>query len=83
MVLTVWLPAREITEKDLDAHMMTSMVGSPPVDILVRTSGVKRLSDYLVWQVCHRSASSSHSQMLSLVSVLRGYSNPVFRVLLA
>ncbi|PSR71378.1 hypothetical protein PHLCEN_2v12754 [Hermanssonia centrifuga] len=41
---------REITEKDLDAHMMTSMVGSPPVDILVRTSGVKRLSDYLVWQ---------------------------------
>ncbi|THH00217.1 hypothetical protein EW026_g2284 [Hermanssonia centrifuga] len=42
----------EITEKDLDAHMMTSMVGSPPVDILVRTSGVKRLSDYLVWQCC-------------------------------
>lgn len=23
----------------------------PPVDILVRTSGVKRLSDFLLWQV--------------------------------
>ena len=24
---------------------------SPPLDILVRTSGVKRLSDFLLWQV--------------------------------
>lgn len=30
---------------------MTSLSGSPPLDILVRTSGVKRLSDYLLWQV--------------------------------
>lgn len=30
---------------------MTSKGGSPPLDILVRTSGVKRLSDYLLWQV--------------------------------
>lgn len=29
---------------------MTSVVGSPPLDILIRTSGVKRLSDYLPWQ---------------------------------
>ncbi|OBZ69141.1 Dehydrodolichyl diphosphate syntase complex subunit SPAC4D7.04c [Grifola frondosa] len=32
---------REITEDDIDAHLMTSVVGSPPVDILIRTSGVK------------------------------------------
>ena len=31
---------------------MTSLVGSPPLDILVRTSGVKRLSDFFLWQVC-------------------------------
>ncbi|TCD66805.1 cis-prenyltransferase [Steccherinum ochraceum] len=40
----------EITEKDIDAHLMTTLAGSPPLDILVRTSGVKRLSDYLLWQ---------------------------------
>ncbi|KAH9952031.1 Di-trans-poly-cis-decaprenylcistransferase [Amylocystis lapponica] len=42
----------EIMEDDIDARMMTSVAGSPPLDILVRTSGVKRLSDYLLWQCC-------------------------------
>lgn len=42
---------REITEKDIEAHLMTSKVGSPSLDILIRTSGVRRLSDYLLWQV--------------------------------
>ncbi|PPQ82810.1 hypothetical protein CVT25_009188 [Psilocybe cyanescens] len=41
-----------ITEKDIDRQMMTSLGGSPPLDILVRTSGVKRLSDYMLWQCC-------------------------------
>jgi ditrans,polycis-polyprenyl diphosphate synthase len=41
----------EITEKHIEAHLMTSKVGSPPLNILIRTSGVKRLSDYLLWQV--------------------------------
>ena len=31
---------------------MTSRVGSPPLDVLVRTSGVRRLSDYMLWQSC-------------------------------
>ena len=44
---------REITEEDVDACISTSAVGSPPVDILVRTSGVKRLRDFLTWQVCY------------------------------
>ncbi|THH26741.1 hypothetical protein EUX98_g7446 [Antrodiella citrinella] len=39
-----------ITEKDVDAHLMTTVSGSPPLDILIRTSGVRRLSDYLLWQ---------------------------------
>lgn len=41
----------DVTEKDVEAHLMTSKAGSPPLDIWVRTSGVKRLSDYLLWQV--------------------------------
>ncbi|CAL1705674.1 unnamed protein product [Somion occarium] len=45
-------PFGEITEDDIDAHIMTNAAGSPPLDILVRTSGVKRLSDYLLWQGC-------------------------------
>ncbi|KAH9968857.1 Decaprenyl diphosphate synthase-like protein [Russula dissimulans] len=39
-----------ITEKDIENRLMTSKVNSPPLDILIRTSGVKRLSDYLLWQ---------------------------------
>ncbi|KAK7694043.1 hypothetical protein QCA50_003619 [Cerrena zonata] len=45
-------PFAEISEDDIDAHIMTNARGSPPLDILVRTSGVKRLSDYLLWQGC-------------------------------
>ncbi|KAF7353737.1 Alkyl transferase [Mycena venus] len=40
----------EITEDDIDAQLFTSLAGSPPLDILIRTSGVKRLSDFLLWQ---------------------------------
>ncbi|KAG5338042.1 hypothetical protein C0989_008346 [Termitomyces sp. Mn162] len=41
---------RVITEDDIDRQLLTSLGGSPPLDVLVRTSGVKRLSDYLLWQ---------------------------------
>ncbi len=39
----------EISASTLDAHMFTA--GSPPLDLLVRTSGVERLSDFMLWQV--------------------------------
>ncbi|KAL0955687.1 hypothetical protein HGRIS_001911 [Hohenbuehelia grisea] len=45
----------EITEKDIDAQMMTSLAKSPPLDILIRTSGVRRLSDFLLWQCCENT----------------------------
>ena len=45
------LDARTITEEDIERHMMTTAAGSPPLDILIRTSGVKRFSDFLLWQV--------------------------------
>ncbi|KAJ7460900.1 Decaprenyl diphosphate synthase-like protein [Mycena galericulata] len=40
----------EITEEDISAQLMTTLAGSPPLEVLVRTSGVKRLSDFLLWQ---------------------------------
>ena len=43
--------SREISVKDIDDQLMTSLTGSPPLEILVRTSGVKRLSDFMLWQV--------------------------------
>ena len=41
----------KITSATLDAHMFTA--GMPPLDLLVRTSGVERLSDFMLWQA-HR-----------------------------
>ena len=45
------IDVESIDEHVLDANLMTSLVGSPPLDILVRTSGVHRLSDFMLWQV--------------------------------
>lgn len=44
-------PASEISEDAIAAQLMTARAGSPPLDLLVRTSGVRRLSDFLLWQV--------------------------------
>jgi ditrans,polycis-polyprenyl diphosphate synthase len=41
-----------ITVQTLSDHMYTK--GNPPVDILIRTSGVERLSDFMLWQ-CHEN----------------------------
>lgn len=58
--LTPEMTRRPVTEKDIEDHLMTAKVNSPPLDILIRTSGVKRLSDYLLWQVGLLAASSTN-----------------------
>ncbi|KAG7093590.1 hypothetical protein E1B28_007256 [Marasmius oreades] len=40
-----------ITPEKITSRLMTTQCGSPPqVDILIRTSGVTRFSDYMLWQ---------------------------------
>ncbi|ORY76963.1 hypothetical protein BCR37DRAFT_155745 [Protomyces lactucae-debilis] len=42
-----------LTEADFEEQLMT--VGCPDPDILIRTSGVERLSDFLLWQAGKRT----------------------------
>jgi ditrans,polycis-polyprenyl diphosphate synthase len=50
--VAIYPNAETITPETLDRHMYTA--GCPPLDIFVRTSGVERLSDFLLWQT-HQS----------------------------
>ena len=45
-----YLSPEAITPSTITSHMYTA--GNPPVDLLIRTSGVSRLSDFMLWQ-CH------------------------------
>ena len=42
---------REITEEDISSHLYTSQVGDP--DLIVRTGGEIRLSNFLMWQAAY------------------------------
>ncbi len=41
----------EINEKTIDEHLYTA--GQPDVDLLIRTSGEQRLSNFMLWQVSY------------------------------
>jgi len=40
----------DITSELLERHLFTA--GLPPVDLLIRTAGERRLSNFLLWQAC-------------------------------
>ena len=45
------IPADRITEEDIHRHLYTAHMPDP--DLLIRTSGEMRLSNYLLWQVAY------------------------------
>jgi ditrans,polycis-polyprenyl diphosphate synthase len=49
-----FLDPESISAQTLTENMMTA--DAPPLDLLVRTSGVERLSDFMLWQ-CHEDTS--------------------------
>jgi len=45
------LSIEDITSQIIEDHLMTK--GLPPVDLLIRTSGEHRLSNFLLWQIAY------------------------------
>ncbi len=41
----------DLTEQDFEQYLMTK--DFPPVDLLIRTSGEQRISNYLLWQIAY------------------------------
>jgi len=45
------LPLTQITPEDVSRHLFTA--GTPDVDLLIRTGGEMRVSDFLLWQISY------------------------------
>ena len=45
------IPAERITEEDIHRHLYTAHMPDP--DLLIRTSGEMRISNYLLWQIAY------------------------------
>ena len=53
------LDPRDVTERTIDEHLYTA--GMPDVDLLVRTAGELRVSNFLLWQISYAELFVSHT----------------------
>jgi undecaprenyl diphosphate synthase len=44
-------PASSVDSGAIEAHLFTA--GLPPVDLVIRTAGVRRLSNFMLWQTAY------------------------------
>jgi short-chain Z-isoprenyl diphosphate synthase len=68
--------ASALSERDIAEHLYTH--GQPPPDLVIRTSGEQRMSDFLLWQAAHADlffvdAYWPAFRYVDLLRVLRGY----------
>jgi undecaprenyl diphosphate synthase len=47
------LTATEVNEKTVTDHLGTGMLGIPDPELLIRTSGERRVSNFLLWQIAY------------------------------
>ena len=50
-IVTDGVPAQDIDEPTFEKYLYTA--GSPPVDLLIRTGGEVRFSNFLIWQTAY------------------------------
>jgi len=80
------LNVNDVSEHDIEDQISTTLGGSPPLDILVRTSGVKRLSDYMLWQACDNtqihfiSAYWPNFALRHMVPVILAYQKKIWTI---
>ena len=53
--VNTWLnkrkPGEKISEKKIEKHLLTA--GLPEIDLMIRTSGEYRISNFLIWQLAY------------------------------
>ena len=52
-IVSEGIPESEITEETISSHLYTSCLPHPDPDVIIRTAGEQRLSNFLLWQAAY------------------------------